>query len=64
MRLRFIGMAALVISFLSTGAEARVIRLSIERREKVLNGRSFGPAGGYEKLVGKAEFALDPPGDQ
>jgi hypothetical protein len=60
MKLRIIGMGALVISFLSTGAEARLVRLRIERREKVLNGKAFGPAGGYEKLVGKAEFALDP----
>jgi hypothetical protein len=41
-------------------AEARVVRLTIERREVVLSGRSFGLAGPYEKLVGTAEFALDP----
>ena len=41
-------------------ADARVIRLRIERREPVLNGRTFGAAGAYEKLVGKVEFAVDP----
>ena len=43
-----------------TNAHARVARLRIERREVVLNGRPFGAAGPYEKLVGKVEFALDP----
>jgi Alpha/beta hydrolase domain len=41
-------------------AEARVVRLRIERREPVLSGRAFGAAGPYEKLVGKVDFALDP----
>ncbi len=40
--------------------EARVVRLVIDRREPVLDGRAFGLAGPYEKLVGRAEFALDP----
>ena len=41
-------------------AEARVVRLRIERREVVLNGRAFGAAGPYEKLVGKVDFGFDP----
>jgi hypothetical protein len=44
----------------SSLAEARVVRLRIERREVVLNGRPFGAAGPYEKLVGKVDFGLDP----
>ena len=36
------------------------MRLEIERREVVLDGRPFGLAGPYEKLVGTAHFALDP----
>src|SRR5436189_3907893 len=44
----------------SSLAEARVGRLRIERREVVLNGRAFGAAGPYEKLVGKVDFGLDP----
>ena len=39
---------------------ARVVKLRVERREAVLNGKSFGAVGPYEKLVGKVEFALDP----
>src|SRR5581483_6542174 len=44
----------------ATTAEAHVVRLRIERREVVLNGRAFGAAGPYEKLVGWVDFAFDP----
>src|SRR5436190_15106406 len=50
----------LALSLVSSAADARVVRLRIERREVVLNGRPFGAAGAYEKLVGKVEFGLDP----
>jgi hypothetical protein len=46
--------------FASSVAEARVVRLRIERREVILNGRAFGAAGPYEKLIGKVDFGLDP----
>ena len=50
---------------LATGiAEAELVRLRVERRETVANGMSFGLAGPYEKLVGMADFALDPDGPQ
>jgi alpha/beta hydrolase family protein len=52
--------ATLALMLTSSLAEARVVRLRIERRETVLNERSFGAAGPYEKLVGTVEFALDP----
>ncbi|MGD9905530.1 MAG: alpha/beta hydrolase domain-containing protein [Vicinamibacterales bacterium] len=42
------------------GALAGVTRLEILRREVVLQGRAFGAAGAYEKLVGRVHFALDP----
>ncbi|HAK55858.1 MAG: alpha/beta hydrolase domain-containing protein [Vicinamibacterales bacterium] len=41
-------------------AEARLVRLEVERREVVLDGRPFGLAGPFERLVGTAHFALDP----
>ncbi|PYR42029.1 MAG: hypothetical protein DMF93_06990, partial [Acidobacteria bacterium] len=44
----------------ASAAEARVVRLRIERREVVLHGREFGAAGPYEKLVGKVDFGVDP----
>jgi Alpha/beta hydrolase domain len=49
-----------VLTLLAAVAEARVVRLHIERREVVLRGKRFGLAGPYEKLAGKVEFALDP----
>ena len=41
-------------------AQARVARLDIEHRERVLSGKPFGLAGAYEKVSGKVRFALDP----
>ncbi len=41
-------------------AEAQLVRLRVERREIVANGKAFGLAGPYEKLVGMADFTLDP----
>src|SRR6185503_1840097 len=52
--------AAIAILLVPSLADARLVRLRIERREVVLNGRAFGAAGPYEKLVGKADFGLDP----
>jgi Alpha/beta hydrolase domain len=52
--------AALLLALAPSLAEARVVRLRIESREVVLNGRSFGAAGPYEKLVGRVDFGLDP----
>jgi hypothetical protein len=52
--------AGLAIVLLATVGKAGVVQLHIERREAVLNGKQFGLAGAYEKLLGKVEFALDP----
>ena len=49
-----------VLLAFGASAEARLVRLEIERREVVLDGRPFGLAGPYEKLVGTAHFAVDP----
>src|SRR5438445_2021632 len=51
---------AIVLVLTATAADARVVRLRVERREVVLNGRAFGAAGPYEKLVGKVDFGFDP----
>jgi hypothetical protein len=53
-------LAAVIVLSTVVNADARVVGLRIERREVVLNGRAFGAAGPYEKLVGKVDFALDP----
>ena len=36
------------------------VRLEIERREPFVGGGSFGDTGPYERLFGKAHFAIDP----
>jgi Alpha/beta hydrolase domain len=41
-------------------AAARVERLEILSRQPFANGAEFGAAGAYEKLRGRAVFALDP----
>jgi hypothetical protein len=37
-----------------------VTALEIQRRELVLNGRAFGSAGAYEKILGTLRVAVDP----
>lgn len=39
---------------------AEVTRVEISSRQDVLNGKSFGTVGAYEKLIGKVYFAVDP----
>src|SRR5262245_48889210 len=51
---------ACVLGLISGPAFAEVTRLRIERREVILNGKTWGAAGAYEKLIGKVDFALDP----
>ena len=58
--MRQVLVATLLMVISAPLADARVVRLRIERREAVLNGRPFGAAGPYEKLVGKVDFGLDP----
>src|SRR5499427_2554456 len=52
--------AITLVLLAASAADAHVVRLRIERREVVLNGRAFGAAGPYEKLVGKVDFGVDP----
>jgi hypothetical protein len=52
---------ALTWSLFVVGAVGgQVERIEIERREIIADGRSFGLAGPYEKIVGIVHFALDP----
>jgi hypothetical protein len=39
---------------------AEMTRVEITSRQDVLNGKAFGNVGAYEKLIGKAYFAVDP----
>src|SRR5580700_3170937 len=46
--------------FIAAGADAHVTRVEIISRTDVLDGRAFGLAGGYEKIVGRVYFAVNP----
>ena len=39
---------------------AALLRIELSQRSDILGGQSFGPAGSYERLIGKAYFAVDP----
>ena len=50
----------LLLSILASPALSRVVRIEVQKRAEVLDGRSFGLAGAYEALTGKAHFAVHP----
>lgn len=41
-------------------AQGEVVRVVVDRREVILDGKAWGEAGAYEKLVGRIFFAFDP----
>lgn len=51
---------SLLLLLLPLALCAEVTRVEITERSAVLNGRSFGNTGAYERLIGKAYFAVDP----
>jgi len=53
-------LALLVFFVAASTANAKLVRLEIEKREVVANGQSFGNVGAYEKLTGRAYFEIDP----
>jgi hypothetical protein len=65
MTLRILGLRRWLVAAVGcllavSSAFAEVTRVDIQRREDVLNGKSFGNAGPYEKLIGRVSFAVDP----
>jgi Alpha/beta hydrolase domain len=60
LRARAVWILSLVIFLLSASADAHVTRVEIISRTDVLDGRAFGLAGAYEKIVGRVYFAVDP----
>ena len=60
MRRRIIAGLFFTVAWLSPPAAARVERIEILSREPFAAGAEFGSAGAYEKLRGRAFFALDP----
>ena len=43
-----------------TSMWAEVLRIVVDKREDVLEGRVFGGGGVYEKIVGRVFFVFDP----
>ena len=61
LRSRFVRLLSLVIFLLlAAGADAHVTRVEIISRTDIADGRAFGLAGAYEKIVGRVYFAVNP----
>ena len=52
--------AACVLLAASLCANAAIRKIYVEDRSDVLDGRSFGNAGPYERIIAKAHFHIDP----
>jgi hypothetical protein len=53
-------LASLILPLSSTPARAELVALDIVRREPFADGKPFGKAGPYDRLIGVARFAVDP----
>lgn len=51
------GILAVTLAVLSPAA---LLRIEVEERSDVAEGRAFGRSGAYERIVGRAFFAVDP----
>jgi len=58
-RVRIIGLLLLGLVLVSL-AQARVVRVEITSRADIQEGKPFGNAGAYEKILGRVYFAVDP----
>ena len=52
--------AMAAVTFSNFRAHAEVTRIEIAARSDILGGKSFGPVGAYEKIIGKVYFSIDP----
>jgi len=50
---------SLLLGFSGIALQGRVVRLETLSQQPVLEGRSFGAAGAYERVAGKAYFAVE-----
>ena len=53
-------MVAIVLLAAVSAVSAEVVRVDVERRDDVADGRSYGTAGAYERVAGRIHFAVDP----
>ncbi len=49
-----------VLLLLASALSAAVSRVEIQERSPVLDGRDFGPAGAYERVLARVHFEIDP----
>ena len=49
-----------MLGLVASAASADVVRIEVRSRTDLVDGKSFGLAGPYEKLVGTIYFAVDP----
>jgi hypothetical protein len=50
----------ILATLLSAGLSAKVVGIDATERSAVLDGKAFGSVGAYERIVGRAHFAVDP----
>ena len=50
----------IVFLLLPLTLNARLVRVEIAERSPILDGKPFGTVGAYDRLIGKAHFAVDP----
>ena len=60
MRKRTFLFVSILTAFSIAAIQARVERVEILSRGDILDGKLFGDAGAYEKIVGKIHFAVKP----
>ncbi|HEX3156442.1 MAG TPA: hypothetical protein VHV32_17570, partial [Candidatus Angelobacter sp.] len=56
---RFMWLLLFCTAFIAM-SQARVVRVEIASRTEIDNGKPFGAAGTYEKIIGRVYFAVDP----
>jgi hypothetical protein len=50
----------LALFLIAGAAHAKLVRIDVKETSPVLDGKSFGAVGAYERVVGTAYFAIDP----
>ena len=55
-----LGSTAVAVAVTPARSPGEVVRIEIEGREDILDGKSFGAVGPYEKIRGRVYFAFDP----
>jgi len=59
LRLRLVWLFT-ILALLASAADAHVTRVEILSRADVQDGKVFGSAGAYERIIGRVYFAVDP----